>query len=235
MHLDQSTHPRLLRKPAIGKIPATAEIKVATGQQRRKGSRFVGPTQLDDNQKSRIRAALEKKKIGDEIGREIFIGALEYQISAFAGRLKRLPAPPEPQTQGTNAARDKTLSAIALKASSLSALLRELADGAKARAIKALATQDRLGRGYDERYLCELGGEIDRIERACIAAAASPDPAEPEPDPAPSRELVARLAGVFSECFEMEPTADEDGAFRATLAVLRQVTGLAIGQEPAFL
>ena len=98
-------------------------------------------------------------------------------------------------------------------------------------------------RGYDGRFLFELSLEIERIERACIAAAGTPETRPPEPEPEPvsrpnlavSRELVSKLAGVFSECFEMEPTAEENGPFQAALEVLGEVTGLAIAHAPAFL
>ncbi len=78
---DQSTHPRLLRKPALGEVSATTRITAEKKPKKPKGSRFVGATHLDDDQKVLICKALKKGKIGDEIGRQIFIGALEYQIS----------------------------------------------------------------------------------------------------------------------------------------------------------
>ncbi len=237
---DQSTHPRLLRKPALGGVSATTQVKVETKVKKRGGSRFVGATHLDDAQRAQICSALKKEKIGDEIGRQIFIGALEYEISNFAHRLEQRVAP-APETSGLSAALEKTLQAIVEKARVLSSLLRELPDGAKGSLTESLAVQDERGRGYDERYLCELGCEIDRLERACRVVAADPEPEpepEPEPtvpDPASSGDFVAKLANAFSECFEMQPAADADGPFRATLQVLGTVTGLVIGSEPEFL
>ena len=64
-------------------------------------------------------------------------------------------------------------------------------------------------------YLCELDLEIDRLEHACIAASAEPAPADPGPG--------------------SEPTAEEGGAFHASLLLLGEVTGLAIPHEPALL
>lgn len=238
MRLDQdhSTHPRLLGNSALREVSAATDTKVEEKAKEQKGSRFVGPTQLGSEQRSRICEVLKQKKIGDEIGRQIFVGAVEYQISAFAGRLEAGGAP-DPETRSRDPALDGTLQAIAEKAGILSALLRELSDSDGDRVIRTLTTQDSLGRSYDERYLCELGCEIDRLERACSAAVGDSEPQESEtiPDSTAGPELVAKLAGIFSECFEMEPTAEENGAFRASLRALGEVTGLVIGEEPALL
>jgi hypothetical protein len=233
---DQSSHPRLLRKPALGEVSATTHIKAEKKVEQPRGSRFVGATHMDDGQKARICMALKDKSVGDEIGRQIFIGAVEYQISAFAHRLEHRPEPePEHRTGRPNASLEKTLQAIVETARALSALLRELPDSAKTGLTKALAAQDELGRGYDERYLCGLGCEIDRLEHACTAAVDASGPKEPEADPDSSRAFVAKLAEIFVECFEMQATAQEDGSFRASLIVLGEVTGLVIGHEPEFL
>jgi hypothetical protein len=231
---DQNTHPRLLRKPVLGGVSATTQIKVETKATKTNGSRFVGATHLDEDQKERVCKALKKAKIGDEIGRQIFIGALEYQLSTFAHQLERR-VEPKPEAGGMSSALEKTLHAIVQKAGFLSGLLRELPAGAKASLTKGLAIQDERGRGYDERYLCELGCEIDRLERACTAIGDDLGPEATAPDPASSRDLVAKLGEIFSECFEMQPTADVDGPFRASLQMLSDVTGLVIANEPAFL
>jgi len=245
----QSRQPRLPGKAVHGKASATTGVKPKKKATKPKGSRFVGPAQLDEKQKSQIREALKKKKIGDEMDREIFIGAMEYQISVFSQRLAPSVTPesePKPESPGLDGSLEKALRAIIANTSSLSDLLRTLPNTAKARVTEILAGQDVLGRGYDERYLCELGCEIDRLERACSAIATAVCVAEPEtelpgeasepkPDPAVSRELVAKLAGIFSECFEMEPTAEDRGPFRASLKILGEATGMAIEQEPEFL
>jgi len=231
---DQIKHTRLLRKPVLGDVSTNTHIKAEKKVKSSKGSRFVGATHLDDDQKARICKALKKKKVGDEIGRQIFIGAVEYQISAFAQRLEHRIAP-EPKTNALNAALEKTLRAIVEKARVLSALLRDLPDSAKTKLTSTLASQDERGRGYDQRYLCELGCEIDRLERACAMATSDVGPETQEPNPTSSRAFVAKLAYIFSECFESAPTADEDGAFRAALEVLGEVTGLVIGTEPEFI
>lgn len=231
---DQITHPRLLRKPALGEVSTNTHIKAEKKAKKSKGSRFVGATHLDDGQKAMICNALKKKKVGDEIGRQIFIGAVEYQLSAFAQRLE-YRIEPETKTNVLNAALEKTLQAIVEKARILSALLRDLPDSAKVKLTSTLTSQDERGRGYDQRYLCELGYEIDRLERACTTAVHDAGPETPDPDPASSREFIAKLANIFSECFEIAPTADEDGPFRTSLEVLGEVTGLVIGTDPEFI
>jgi len=231
---DQSTHPRLLRKPALDEVPAETRVTAEKKPKKPKGSRFVGATHLDDDQKARIGRALKRGKIGDEIGRQIFIGALEYQISAFAHQLT-YRVEPEPRTARPTPAVGKTLQAIVEKARALSGLLRSLPDDAKASLTTSLTAWDERGRGYDERYLWELGCEIDRLERACSAIGDDLEPEETGPDPASGHDFVVKLADIFSECFELEPTADEDAPFRTSLLVLADVTGLVIGSEPAFL
>ncbi|MEA3276358.1 MAG: hypothetical protein U9Q81_13930 [Pseudomonadota bacterium] len=228
-----NTHPRLLRKQALGDDIGN-KGRVRKQRETPKGSRFVGATHLDEEQKTRLSQALEKKQIGDEIGRQIFIGALEYQLSAFGQQLKRRVEPKQ-KPRRRNPALEETLQGIVEKARLLSGLLRDLPDVSKEGLIKTLAAQDQLGRDYDEQYLCELGCEIHRLERACTAAAAENEPEEPTEDPAPSRDFVAKLAGIFSECFELEPTADENAPFSTSLAILDEVIGVVIGHDPDFL
>jgi hypothetical protein len=222
---------------AVARARAAQPAEQPSAKSKSGGSRFVEATHLDDEQKRRIDEALTQRRIGDEMGRAIFIGALEYQLSAFGRQLVRRDAlPPRPAPRG-DSAQPQAVQDIARQARRLVGLLQALPDASKAALAGALAAQDRLSRSYDERYLRDLAAEIERLQRACGAADALPV-AEPEPpaeDPAPSRPFVAKLAKVFEECFEMAPTADEDGPFRATLAILDEVTGLLIGHEPDFL
>jgi hypothetical protein len=169
------------------------------------------------------------------MGRAIFIGALEYQLSAFAGRLQRreeIPPSPEPHR---DAAMEQALADIATRSRALAGLLRDLPDAPRAGLTAALSTRDRFARGYDACYLRELTCELERLERACAASAVPEETAPPAEDPGPSRPFVAKLAKIFAECFEMAPTADEDGPFRAALEVLDAETGLVIGHSPELL
>jgi hypothetical protein len=239
---EQITHPRLLRTSDFGGGPADKEIKVDKKTEKAAGSRFVGPELLDEGQRVRIGKALKAKKIGDEMGREIFICALEYQIGSFASLVPlRVEKKSEPEAGAPDPTMRKALREIVENAANLSRLLRALPDEALDRVTEMLGHEAGLWRGYDGRYLGELGLEIDRLERACIAAGGEPEPEPPEPepepsaDPAASRELITKLGEIFTDCFEMKPTAEEGGPFCTTLEVLAEVTGLAIEREPAFL
>jgi len=237
---EQITHPRLLRTSDLGGAPADKEIKVEKKTKKAAGSRFVGPELLDEGQRVQIGKALKAKKIGDEMGREIFICALEYQIGSFASLVpRRVEGKSEPEAGAPDPAMRNALREIVENAANLSRLLRTLPDEALDCVTEMLGHEAGLWRGYDGRYLGELGLEIDRLERACIAAGGEPEPPEPEPepsmDPAASRELVTKLGEIFTDCFEMKPTAEEGGPFCTTLEVLAEVTGLVIEREPAFL
>jgi hypothetical protein len=129
----------------------------------------------------------------------------------------------------------ESLESIAEHTRSLSALLRGLPQPSQADLALIISNQDERGRRYDERYLCELGREMDRLGQACKTVAEAEVPEEAGPDLETSRGLVRKLAKVFSECFELEATAAEDSPFSACLELLDQVTGYAIGHEPEFL
>lgn len=264
MRLDHhaNTYPRLLRKTALGDVPATSPnprtkttqtSKVTAkpaGPEKPKqprttktapeqgGSRFVGATHLDDAQKVRIGTALESRGIGDEIGRQILIGALEYQLSAFAGQLQRRGETPRQPSPLRDDAAHQALQTLGEQTQLLANRLRKLPDRSRVGLTRALAEEDRLGHSYDDRYLCELACEIERLEHACARASAPEVETQPKvgtEDPASSRALVAKLASVFAECFEQEPTAEPGGPFQTLLAVLDKETGFVIAHDPGVL
>jgi hypothetical protein len=252
-----NTHPRLLRKAALpeelaiehkakagqkrGSAKAPASLKspgtasAAPGQGSR-DSRFIDPVHLDEHQKSEICKALKRKQVGDEMGRQIFVAAVEYQLSAFSDQLVRgdIPAPahaPAPRDR----ALEQILLAVEEQARMLSDLLLQIPQPSRPALVRVLTAQDERGRAYDEHYLSELVCEIDRLRNACGTMTAVTETPQPGPDPESSRGFVHQLAGVFSECFEQTPTAAEDGPFRACLMVLEEYTGLLIGHEPGFI
>jgi hypothetical protein len=215
-----------------GKTAGTAGLRSRSAAPARQRSRFVGPAHLDGARKAEIAAALEANGIGDEVGRQIFIGALEYQLSAFGSGLQRHGArPAEPVAK---APRDQALTAIREQTRALAEGLRLLNARSRRGMLEALTEQDRLGRGYDERYLSQLSCELERLDQAC-AAAGDPVEATPPQDPAPSRGLVVKLAAVYAECFEEEPSAETGGRFQKLLEILDAKTGVVIGHDAAFL
>jgi hypothetical protein len=196
-------------------------------------SRFVGAAHLDDERKARLCEALQGRRIGDEMGRQIFVGALEYQLSAFGDDLHRREVH-DPDAAEPTALSSAALAPVAEAARRLGELLRGLPDAAHADLTRTLTAQDELHRNYEERQLRLLGCEIDRLERACSAIGSSP-PISPATEPRTSRAFVAKLADIFAECFETEPTAAEQGPFGVTLGILEDVTGYVIRHDGDFL
>jgi len=200
------------------------------------GSRFLDPVHLSERQKLDIGRSLKKKGIGDEMGRQIFIAAVEYQLSAFADQLVQREAP-QIEHPPRDRALDQILLAVEEQARLLAELLLQVPKPSRSSLARAIAEQEKKGCLDGAADLDELGDRIDRLRRACNQMTSSGEvqtqPAGPEPKA--NLELVRKLAGAFAECFEQVPTAAEDGAFRTCLAVLDEATDLAIGYEPDFL
>jgi hypothetical protein len=228
------THPRLLRNSGLGKEDPGADSAKRKRRSEAADTRFIGATHLNRRQKAEISGALQKRRIGDEMGRQIFVCAVEYQLTVFGAQLAQRcqtdPEAIEAQAQLTAALRE-----IAAHAHLLAPLLRDLPAPLKGHLTEATAAQDARERTQEERDLCELGCEIERLERAASAAAEAIQPEPARYDPAPSRPLVRKLAKAYAECFEEAPTADTDGGFAFALETLGSATGLVIGHEPEFL
>ncbi len=231
---ETNTHPRLLRNSALGDESSPSKGKKQADRRKAQGTRFVGATHLDERQKAEISRELTERCIGDEMGRQIFVCALEYQLTVFGPQLEKRTEP-DPEALERQALIAQSLRDIAEKARTLASLLRALPEPLQGKLCQTLCAQDSLRRTYDERYLCELGCEIDRMERATSTAADDVQLEAVRDDPAPSREFVTKLAQIYAECFEAEPTADADGGFGFALETLGEVTGLVIGHEPGFL
>lgn len=231
---EMNTHPRLLRTSALEKKDGAAKAKRRKRRDDADDTRFIGATHLDERRKTEISRALEKRRIGDAMGRQIFVVALEYQLTVFGAQLEQL-SQTDPKAVEAQAQMTEALQGISAHARLLGPLLRQLPEQLKGKLTEAATAQDARGRTYDERYLCELGCEIDRLEQAAAAAAEAAQPEPVRDDPSPSRPFVAKLAKVYAECFEEKPTADADGGFAFALETLEGVTGLVIGHEPQFL
>jgi hypothetical protein len=231
---ETNTHPRLLRKSASGEPDAKSGSKKQADRGQAQGTRFVGATHLDDQRKSAISRALKEQEIGDEIGRQIFVCAVEYQLTVHGPQLGSR-SPPNPEALEREAELTAAVMTIAETAGAMLSLLRALPESSRSRLSETLTAQDTLRRTYDDRYLCELGNEMGRLQRAAAAAAEAVQLEEIPDDPAPSRDFVTNLVKAYAECFEQRPTAAADGGFSFALQTLGEVTGLVIGYEPAFL
>lgn len=216
----QITHPRLLRKPARGDGATAAGLGGEVGG--RKTSRFVDATLLDQGRKAAIIQALAERQIGDEVGREIFVGAVEYQLTAFAHHLGRAA------TGSTK--RDRALGAVAEQVQAFSALLGRLPEAARGLLAERLVGDDGSRPDAGQDPLRELGCELDHLERACRLSAETPRPTS-----TPELELVHQLARAFAACFEETPTEAADGAFATALRLLAEETDLAIPHAPDLL
>jgi hypothetical protein len=195
-----------------------------------KGEHFVEPWRLTDREKAAIAKALEKRKIGDAEGRRIFVGALEYELSAFRVAEARQPVEePAPLEVDLSALR-----AIAGVAQDLAAKLGEIPQDQEPALLQTLEVQDEMGRGYSARYLDRLYQEVSRLAEACglLSAeleAAQPREALPAEETSPAMlELISSLTHVFEECFEQTPTTAARGAFAATLKAVADGVGLEI-------
>jgi hypothetical protein len=220
-----------LRRLSLG---SAAPDKPATGA---KGEHFVEPWRLSDREKSAISKQLQKRKIGDVEGRRIFVGALEYELSAYrvaeAGQTAAEPSPPEVDLSA--------LQTIDRVARELAAKLGEIPQDQEPALLETLEAQDEMGRGYSARYLDRLYQEACRLAEACglvAAALAAEQPSEPSPVDATSPamlELIASLTHVFEECFEQTPTPAARGAFALTLKAVADSVGLEIPNSRSVL
>jgi hypothetical protein len=195
-----------------------------------KAEHFVEPWRLTDQEKSAISKALKKRNIGDAEGRRIFVGALEYELSAYrvaeAGPLEAEPAPPVVDLSALRAL-DRVARELATK-------LGEIPQEQEPALLKTLEAQDEMGRGYSARYLDRLYQEASRLAEACELVAAAMGAAQP-PGPTPAGQpspamlqLIGSLTHVFEECFEQAPTPAARGPFAATLKAVADSVGLEI-------
>ncbi len=195
-----------------------------------KGEHFVEPWRLSDQEKSAISKKLQKRKIGDVEGRRIFVGALEYELSAFraaeAGQPAAAPAPPAVDLSA--------LQAVDRVARELAAKLGEIPQDQEPALLETLEAQDEMGRSYSARYLDRLYQEASRLAEACglmtaaLATAQAPEPSPAEEPSAAMLQLIGSLTHVFEECFEQTPTPAARGAFAATLKAVADGAGLDI-------
>jgi len=195
-----------------------------------RGSRFVAPVRLTDEQKQQIVQALGQSRIGDEESRILFAGAAEYELAALRryGRFDepRTGEPPKapagPVLSGLRAAAEEVLEQLSnMPAERLAALENRTA-----------ASPKRAREGWVLLLRCELARLARNCEGAPQVAAPPAGPELPRVDPSASRRFTASLARTFEECFDQK-TSSEDGAaaFRLALDLITSVTGFRLAGE----
>lgn len=199
------------------------------------GDHFVAPWRLTEQEKSAVSAALEKRKIGDALGRRIFVGALEYELSEFRVAEAAQPGSKPARKPAAPQADASVLEAIERMARELAAKLGEIPEDQEPSLLATLEAHDEMGRGYSTRYLDVLFQEASRLAEACglaasaLAAPVEPPKTEPAPGPSPAMlKLLGSLTHVFEECFEQVPTASPRGEFAASLKAVSDAVGLDI-------
>ncbi len=167
---------------------------------------FVEPYPYTPAQRAAITKALAKSRLGDATARDIFIGAIAYDLAAFAAALAQQPAPDaaaggtaasEPATEPAAAATPRgALTVIADHARVLADALTGLDADRRTELADHLSATDPLGRAYGASSLDALGAEIGRLATlagAADAAQAGPGvtaTAAPAAAPAPMRAIV---------------------------------------------
>lgn len=236
---------------------AQAPGKAAAGRQRK---HFVAPYPYTDDQRKAIDEALAARGLGDATAREIFIGAIAYDLAVLEAALTEQSAPPEPSP--AEAAAPRTTPAVtdaerelATHAGACAEALAALDEDARQRLLAAHAARDPLCRGYGAAYLDALAGELASL--AALLTETSPARPEPQPEasdatmlaPAPAPAAVApgtspddsalafirHAASVYEQCFDARPAGDPDGPFAQALAAVTDATGIAIPTDAGLL
>jgi hypothetical protein len=229
--------------------------KAAAGRQRK---HFVAPYPYTDNQRKAIDDALAARGLGDATAREIFIGAIAYDLAVLEAALTEQTAPPEPPP--AEAAAPKTTPAVtdaerelATHAGACAEALAALDADARQRLLTARAARDPLCRGYGAAYLDALAGELASL--AALLTETSPGRPEPQPEvpeaptvtPPPAAAapgtspddsalaFIRHAASVYEQCFDARPAGDPDGPFAQALAAVTDATGIAIPTDAGLL
>ncbi len=194
---------------------------------KRAGRRFVAPVRLDGAAREAIMATLDAAGIGDASGREIFVGALGYDLAnllqalgtgsrvgrSAATEVQAAAAAEGPGTAASasaGAATDtKAIGALADAARSLQQRLSALDDGGRKRLASALTRTDRLARDHGPGYLSALDAELMHLVTAANEACKTTGP--------------ARAGDASKSRRRSTPVKRPPAAEAATLAFVRQV------------
>ncbi|MCG6943556.1 MAG: hypothetical protein LJE69_20185 [Thiohalocapsa sp.] len=187
---------------------------------------FVEPYPYTAEQRKTVSEALADCGLGDATAREIFIGAIAYDLAVLKAALATRTEPQsvaEPPPAAAKIAERQPLATrsgsqaerqLAERAQALLQALDALDEPACAALLSALTGSDPFRRDYGPAYLGALQVEVSRIARAAAAIAgattgdAGPsEPARGEPEPTPPRRKPATARGKRSA-----PAADEKSA-----------------------
>jgi hypothetical protein len=181
------------------------------GRRKRKDAkRFIEPFAYNDGQRAAIAEALEALGLGDEMTRDIFIGAIAYDLSVLDAALGQAAdaastaptadsshredppaldrAKTSASTQATPAQHDAprqsspSFRALAAKAAALEEALRDLPEPDRGRLLETLSAQDRFRRDHGLGYLKALQDELASLRAAASDPTASTGE-EPVADP----------------------------------------------------
>jgi hypothetical protein len=233
--------------------------QTAGGRQRK---HFVEPYPYTDEQRERIDQALAACGLGDATAREIFIGAIAYDLAVLQAALTEHSAAPTPAApQSAEAAPALTTAPavtdaereLASRAGACAEALAALDVAARQRLLAARAAADPFRRDYGAAYLDALTAELTQVA-AVLSAAQAPEPGaqraeapEPTVDPShppaahgigPDEKAVAfvrHAASVYGQCFDARSDADPNGPFAQALKAVGDATGIAIPTDASLL
>ncbi len=166
---------RWIRGPIASPRNAPAPTKPAksnTGTEVKPAKRFVEPYPYTDEQRAAIAATLATDGVGDDTAREIFIGAIAYDLALLEAAAKE-PAPaPSPAPARVNKSRDRTKRKPNLiKTSESDAPSRSVSEPSVAASIDAASDSEPQAQA-SVASLCGHGAQTRRL-----AARARPRPA----------------------------------------------------------
>jgi hypothetical protein len=234
------------RPPGKPAEQAEQAAKQAAAPRERSATGFVEPFPYSDSQRAAIIDALTQQGLGDASAREIFVGAIAYDLALLqhdgaqpmAAATSAVPpeeperAPVQPQTSPEHAALIET-------GQRFLQMLRALDEDDRTRLLDRLRQSDPFDRAHDDAYVVALGREIERTVDAlqALQPQAPPAPTERPPPPAPRARrpehpagiaFIRHAASVYEQCFETRPPLKAGGPFAQVLAVIAKATGIAI-------
>ncbi|MGD8208052.1 MAG: hypothetical protein PVH47_08240 [Thiohalocapsa sp.] len=226
--------------------------------------RFIEPFRYDEGQREAIGTALAAEGLADETSREIFVGAIAYDLAVLreaaadvAGAEQATAAQPrepsrvKPDDRPAAQTPAAIPEALARSAREVAASLGALTDEQRRALCVALSESDPLGREYGGTFLGAIGRELEHIagtaERLASAREATASensregrrrplrkPAIAEPSPV-ALAFIAHAGNVYLQCFDASPSADPQGSFARVLSAIAKTTGIAIPVDSSAL